>query len=436
MVDSKDNCCKMMYDAMLEGYALLKIMKNADNEPYDYSIIEINKKFEAIVGVSRNEVIGKTVGQALPEFGESWFKISKSVTQTEAMVQFEFCFEKIDRYFLISAFNLSCDKIIIFITETTLQKKAKDAFRLHEILFENAQDIMLYIKFDGQIVNANKRACEQYGYTKQQLLSMRIQDIRHPSTVSEYEQQMQQADNEGTVFECIHVRSNGSSFPVEVSAKSTYTQDGRFRIHIIRDITKRKENEEKIAWLAKYDALTGIPNRANFIIHLEEEVQRSMRNGTHFAVMLFDVDKFKYINDHYGHETGDVVLRHVAQAAQKVLRATDQIGRFGGDEFVVLQTGIKGYTDIDALAKRIQTAVNETITHEAMQVSVKISIGISLFPEDAIDANSLLHCADKAMYQVKRNGGGAYCFFTPCNPPCTENRLCLDKNVDMENNEL
>lgn len=67
MVDSKDNCCKMMYDAMLEGYALLKIMKNADNEPYDYSIIEINKKFEAIVGVSRNEVIGKTVGQALPE---------------------------------------------------------------------------------------------------------------------------------------------------------------------------------------------------------------------------------------------------------------------------------------------------------------------------------------------------------------------------------
>ena len=124
MVDSKDNCCKMMYDAMLEGYALLKIMKNADNEPYDYSIIEINKKFEAIVGVSRNEVIGKTVGQALPEFGESWFKISKSVTQTEAMVQFEFCLEKIDRYFLISAFNLSCDKIIIFITETTLQKKA------------------------------------------------------------------------------------------------------------------------------------------------------------------------------------------------------------------------------------------------------------------------------------------------------------------------
>lgn len=104
MVDSKDNCCKMMYDAMLEGYALLKIMKNADNEPYDYSIIEINKKFEAIVGVSRNEVIGKTVGQALPEFGESWFKISKSVTQTVDLSR------KVQstnsKYFKLSSYNI------------------------------------------------------------------------------------------------------------------------------------------------------------------------------------------------------------------------------------------------------------------------------------------------------------------------------------------
>lgn len=92
MVDSKDNCCKMMYDAMLEGYALLKIMKNADNEPYDYSIIEINKKFEAIVGVSRNEVIGKTVGQALPEFGE--MDLSRKVQSTNS------------KYFKLSSYNI------------------------------------------------------------------------------------------------------------------------------------------------------------------------------------------------------------------------------------------------------------------------------------------------------------------------------------------
>ena len=92
MVDSKDNCCKMMYDAMLEGYALLKIMKNADNEPYDYSIIEINTKFEAIVGVSRNEVIGKTVGQALPEFGE--MDLSRKVQSTNS------------KYFKLSSYNI------------------------------------------------------------------------------------------------------------------------------------------------------------------------------------------------------------------------------------------------------------------------------------------------------------------------------------------
>lgn len=424
MTESKYNCDKIVH-AMFEGYALIQIMREADNEAYSGSIIEVNEVFEAMFGIPRDVVLDKTVGQVLPELGESLFKIYKSTGQEEETIQFEFYVKKTDRYFLVRISNLACDKIILFFIETTLQKKAKDAFRLHEILFEHAQDIMLYIKPEGQIVNANKRACEQYGYTKQQLLSMTIQDIRHPSTGGEYEHQMKMADDGGIVFECIHVRSNGLSFPVEVSAKSTYTKNGLVRVHIIRDITMRKKSEERITWLAKYDSLTEIPNRANFMIRLEDEIQRSMRSGTTFAVMMLDVDKFKYINDHYGHKTGDVVLHHVAQAAQKVLRAGDMIARFGGDEFVVLQTGIKECADIEALAWRIQDSVNETFTYETITMNIKLSIGISLFPKDAIDASSLLHCADKAMYQIKQTGGGSFRFFTPCNPPCTENRLCL-----------
>jgi PAS domain S-box-containing protein len=189
---------------------------------------------------------------------------------------------------------------------------------MHEILFEHAQDIILYIKLEGQIVNANKRACEQYGYTKEELLLMKIQDLRHPSTVSEYEYQMQMADEEGITFDCIHMRKDGSNFPVEVSAKSISTENGRFRIHIIRDITMRKKNQEKIIWLAKYDSLTEIPNRANFMLRLDEEILRSMRSKIPFAVIMFDVDKFKQYNDHYGHETGDFALKHVALTVQSV----------------------------------------------------------------------------------------------------------------------
>lgn len=421
---------------MFEGYALLQIMRKADNEVYSARIIEINEAFEDMFKISSDGVFDKSVEQILPELGEGLFKICKNTDQTEDIMQFEFRLKKPYRHFFVRVLNLSYDKLILFFIEITLQKKAKDSFRLHEILFEHAHDIMLYINFEGQIVNANKRACEQYGYTKQELLSMTIEDIRHPSTVDEYEQQMEMANDEGVVFECIHVRRNGSSFPVEVSAKSTYTENGRFRVHIIRDITMRKKGEERITWLAKYDLLTEIPNRANFMIRLEEEIKRSIRNEIPFAVIMFDVDKFKYINDQYGHKTGDVVLRHVAQAAQKVLRAGDMVGRFGGDEFVVLQTGIKEYNDVEALARRIQISVNETIGYEAMRMNVKISIGISLFPKDAIDAAGLLHCADKAMYQVKQAGGGSIRFFTPCDIPCTENRLCLARNDEIESNKL
>lgn len=308
-----------------------------------------------------------------------------------------------------------------------LPQPARDLFHLHEVLFDNAQDIILYIELSGQIVNANKKACEQYGYTKEQLLTLTIQELRHPSTAIEYERQMGLADTHGVVFESIHVRSNGQSFPVEVSARSTSTEAGRFRVHIIRDITERKQNEEKISWLANYDSLTEIANRAAFIARLEEEIGRTRRTGIPVALMMFDIDRFKLINDTYGHEAGDSVLRHVAQAAKKVLRTGDKIGRLGGDEFVVLQTGVQAMADVEALARRILAATNETIFYQSLPLTVKTSIGIGLFPQDAPDVGSLLHCADKAMYRVKQAGGGSFCFFTPCEPPCTENRLCLGR---------
>lgn len=409
MKDGKDSCgSPSIYNAMLEGYALLEVISNAEGEICDYAILEINRQFEKITGLPGRKVIGKTIRQVLSALDETWDQFSKNMPRSEEVIQFEFLFENIDQYFLISAFNPSDNRTIILFTEITLQKKAHEAFRIHEVLFENAHDIILYIKNDGHIVNANKRACEEYGYTREQLTSMRIQDIRHPFTHPDYEQQMMQADRGGVVFESIHMRSDGTSFPVEVSAKSTYTENGQFRIHIIRNITQRKLNEEKIEWLARYDTLTGISNRASIIMFLEDEIQRSVRSGIRFAIMLFDIDKFKSINDQYGHEAGDLVLRQVSEKVRRVLRDTDQIGRLGGDEFVVLLTGIRNEDDIIALVRRLQDAANEAVIYKGTPIHITLSIGISQYPEHATETNGLLHCADKAMYQVKHEGGGGF----------------------------
>ncbi len=411
MKESKDSYSPMVYEAMLEGYTLLELIKNAEGELIDYKILEVNRQFTINTGLPRSKMIGKTIRQVFLAVDENWEQFLKNMPHSEAPVQFEFLFEAVDKCFFFSAFNPSENRTVLFSTEITLQKKADEAFRIHEILFENAHDIILYIKDDGHIVNANKRACDEYGYTREQLMSMTIQDIRHPFTYHEFEQQMELADEEGVVFECTHMRSDGSSFPVEVSAKSTYTERGHFRIHIIRNITQRKQNEEKIAWLARHDALTGISNRASFIMFLEEELQRSRRSGTGFAVMMFDIDKFKSINDRYGHEAGDHVLRWVADKVRQILRDTDRIGRLGGDEFVVLQAGVQDESDMAALAKRIQSSVSGTVMYKDIPIHVTISIGISRYPKHASETNGLLLCADKAMYKVKHRGGGGYCLY-------------------------
>ncbi len=410
-------CCKNMYDPMLEGYVMFAIIRDEHQQPCDYQFLEVNRQFENISGVQREEVIGRTLKQMQNHSPEVWLDICDNLNKIQGNGLFEYFLKKDDRHFQVSAFCPSDDIVITVFLEITAQKRAEEALRIHKILFEGAQDIILYTNLDGQVMDSNQRACEAYGYTKEQLLSRRIQEIRHPSTLDEYEGQMRQAEIGGVLFECLHVRCDGSTFPVEVSSRVAYTEKGPLRIHIIRDITLRKMQEAKIAWLANYDTLTGIRNRASLMMQLEQEIQRCARSSSQFAVMLFDIDKFKSVNDHYGHEAGDVVLRHVSAKVQQALRTTDQIGRLGGDEFVILQTAVKELAGVGRLAERIQAAAAEPITYNGISLRVSISIGISLFPADAGDVDSLLACADQAMYVTKKRGGSNYAFFMGDTPP-------------------
>ncbi len=164
-------------------------------------------------------------------------------------------------------------------------------------------------------------------------------------------------------------------------------------------------------YMANFDNLTGTPNRANAIHRLTKTVEAANRTKQKFALLLFDLDDFKNINDKYGHLTGDKTLKHVAQTVQRVLRNTDFIGRYGGDEFIIIQQFIKDEKDVTALIDRIFDELHIPFVVEEDELRINISVGIRIFSDDTSDAELLIHQADRAMYEAKKREGCAYIIY-------------------------
>mgnify|MGYP003342479526 FL=1 len=181
---------------------------------------------------------------------------------------------------------------------------------------------------------------------------------------------------------------------------------------VASDVTKTRLAEEKVAHLASYDALTGLPNRRSFIVEVDRALERSLRSGVPFAVFFIDLDRFKNINDSLGHAAGDTLLKVIATRLTQLLRKTDMVARLGGDEFVVLLENCIDAAMLANIATRALSAINETLCIENCCFQVRGSIGISMYPEDCQDAATMLKHADAAMYLAKSKGKNNFQFYT------------------------
>ncbi len=183
---------------------------------------------------------------------------------------------------------------------------------------------------------------------------------------------------------------------------------------IIDDITDRKRFEDRLSFLAQYDVLTGLPNRALFYDRLRQAVGRAKRDQTMAGLMFLDLDRFKQINDTLGHAAGDRVLKVVAERLKGFLREVDTIARLGGDEFTVIIEGVSAPEQMTAVAEKIRIALNEPVKLDSRDMSVSTSIGITLYPQDGEDIEQLVKNADIAMYHAKQRGGRQqYQFYEP-----------------------
>jgi len=178
----------------------------------------------------------------------------------------------------------------------------------------------------------------------------------------------------------------------------------------IKYAIERKKAENKIKYLALYDTLTDLPNRRLFFDRLSQAFSRAHRYNCKVGLLFIDLNKFKGVNDNYGHEKGDIVLQTVGTRLKNVIRETDTAARIGGDEFAVILQDIKDEESASIITKKIIQVIEKDIILKENTFQIGASIGISFYPSDGKDENDLLNKADKAMYNVKKTGKSGYCF--------------------------
>ena len=311
-------------------------------------------------------------------------------------------------------YMIECNDISRYVkaSEQTLHHEARMA-RILETITEG----IITIDEIGTIEDINPAALKMFGISKQSAVGQNIKVFMKADERANVDDAVArhftigEANVIGGLCEAEAARADGTTFPVEITISEIDEGDGRRKyIGVMRDITVRKQQLKQIEFLAHHDALTGLPNRHLFDDRLNQALIVTDRRKSRLALMFIDLDKFKSINDKFGHEVGDIVLKSVATRLLNRVRASDTVARVGGDEFVVILDDVGESENAAQIAQEMIETLTAPIEVGREKCEVGASIGIAMYPEDADTASILLACADEAMYRVKAMGRNGFEF--------------------------
>ncbi len=285
------------------------------------------------------------------------------------------------------------------------QSETEAATEKFRTLFESADDAIIFNEFRSSCIEVNKVACEMFGYSRDELLRMRIADLYTPEFLEQIETLRATLAEQGRIiYETPLIAKDGRLVPIEASARLV-TYDGKPTVlNVIRDISARKQAEKRIQYLAHFDPMTDLPNRALLRDRLDYALAQAQRQQLRVALLFIDLDGFKSINDRFGHHIGDLVLCETASRLKDAVRSSDTVARLGGDEFAVMLTNAATRETAGAVAEKLVKALAMPILVEGKEAKIGASIGIAHFPQDALDSDTLLRLADTAMYAAKAAG--------------------------------
>nr|WP_292439863.1 EAL domain-containing protein [Methylophaga sp.] len=329
-----------------------------------------------------------------------------------------YCKDRRLRHVLASATEVehgSTSTQIVILYDISDRKKAEERLKMSGRVFNQAHEGILITDAEGDIVDINPAFSEITGYSREEVIGKNPSILRSDKHSRLFYQEMWNSLHEQGLWqgEIWNRRKNGELYAELLTISALVDEHGETvnYLGLFSDITQSKEQQQALEMMAHYDMLTQLPNRSLFADRFKQAIAHSNRHHSLLAVVFLDLDGFKPVNDRYGHDTGDQLLIEVAQRIKASIRQDDTASRLGGDEFVLLLNDISSIDHCERLIKRIRHSIELPYVLDGDNISLSASLGITLYPLDQADADTLLRHADQAMYQAKLAGRGRHHFF-------------------------
>lgn len=400
----------------------------------------VNPHFCTVTGYAAEEVLGKSLHLHQSEradkevYDEVWHTIKSGQVWRGEMYNRSKHGKMYWEDVVISPIFDERGNITNFLSEQidiTARKQAEEQVRLFERVFVNANEAIMITDASNNILAVNPAFTVISGYAAEEVTGKNPRIFASGLMDSDFYKNLWSEINATGKWqgEMVDRRKNGEIFAEWLSISALRDLSGKLTHHValMTDISERKAAEARMVYLAQHDLLTDLPNRLLFQDRLQQAINHAERQQTNVALLFMDLDRFKDVNDTLGHNLGDLLLKEVAHRIQQSVRSSDTISRQGGDEFVIMLPDLVDLGDIMLVVDKLIDSMAKPYDLNGHVVYVTTSVGVSVYPQDGVDIETLIRNADTAMYQAKDAGRNDYRFFTQ------EMNRTIAKRVGLEN---
>jgi len=388
-----------------------------------YQFIQVNHGARENIGYTDEELKNLTAIDIKPEVSLEQFNalVEPLLTGKKEVIQFETVQQRkngtlynVEIHLQLTNF-LARPAFVAIILDITARKKAEEKHKLSSRVFSDTHEGIIITDANEKIIDVNPAFCEITGYGYNEIMGETPRVLSSGKHAPEFYKEMwQDIDKQGHWQGEVWNRAKSGEMYAELLTISMLKDEAGNIVNYIgvfTDITSSKRQQEQLHLMAHYDVLTGLPNRALFVDRFHQAIAHSKRTEFQLAVCFLDLDNFKPVNDNYGHEIGDELLIEVAKRIKSCLREEDTVSRQGGDEFALLLNDIVSFAQVEQTLERIHNTLGQPYLINKGIHNITASSGVTLYPSDDSDIDTLLRHADNAMYQAKQTGRNRYHLF-------------------------